>query len=146
MTRNVAIPPLVCLKISLTNQNRVFVIIGALSLTAAAMLGAYGVHGLAGTITPQKQQSWGWAVEMQSYHSLGLILIALLASQLGNPALLKWAGWIFVVAMFLFSGSIYLEILGAPEVIGNIAPTGGTSFMIGWLLVALAAWKGKKQS
>jgi uncharacterized membrane protein YgdD (TMEM256/DUF423 family) len=129
----------------MTKQNRFFVVIGALSLTAAAMLGAYGVHGLADTVTPQKQQSWGWAVEMQSYHSLGLILIALLGAQLGNPKLLKWAGWIFVIAMFLFSGSIYLEILGAPEVIGNIAPTGGTSFMIGWILVALAAWNGSPE-
>ena len=124
----------------MTSYDKKFLIFGALSLTAAAMLGAYGVHGLAGSITPAKQQSWGWAVQMQSYHSLGLILVALLSTQLRQSTLLRWAGWIFIAGIFLFSGSIYLSILGAPAVIGSIAPTGGASFMIGWVLVALAVW------
>ncbi len=124
----------------MTSYDKKFLIFGALSLTAAAMLGAYGVHGLADSITPAKQRSWRWAVEMQSYHSLGLILIALLSPQLRQSTLLRWAGWIFIAGIFLFSGSIYLSILGAPAAIGGIAPTGGTSFMIGWVLVALAVW------
>ena len=130
----------------MTKINRTFIIIGALSLTAAAMLGAFGVHGLADSITPAKQQSWGWAVQMQSYHSLGLILVACLGSLLGQPALLKVAGWIFVAGIFLFSGSIYLDVLGVSESIGQIAPTGGTSFMVGWALVALAALKRSPDS
>jgi uncharacterized membrane protein YgdD (TMEM256/DUF423 family) len=121
--------------------NRTFIIFGALSLTVAAMLGAYGVHGLADTITQSKQQSWGWAVQMQSYHSLGLIVVACLAGPLGQSTLLKIAGWIFIAGIFLFSGSIYLDVLGVSDSIGQIAPTGGTSFMVGWILVALAAWK-----
>jgi uncharacterized membrane protein YgdD (TMEM256/DUF423 family) len=126
--------------------DRTFIIIGALSLTAAAMLGAYGVHGLADSIPPTKQQSWGWAVEMQSYHSLGLLLIACLAKPLGQPALLSLAGWIFIAGILLFSGSIYLDVLGVSESIGQIAPTGGTSFMVGWVVVALAAWKSRPDS
>jgi uncharacterized membrane protein YgdD (TMEM256/DUF423 family) len=125
----------------MTQSEKAFVIIGALSLTLAAMLGAYGVHGLADSISPQRQQSWGWAVQMQSYHSLGLLLIAALDHRLGHPALLKWAGWIFVAGMLLFSGSIYLDVLGMSETIGEIAPIGGTSFMVGWVLVALAAYR-----
>jgi uncharacterized membrane protein YgdD (TMEM256/DUF423 family) len=126
--------------------DRTFIIIGALSLTAAAMLGAYGVHGLADSIPPTKQQSWGWAVEMQSYHSLGLLLIACLAKPLGQPVLLSLAGWIFIAGILLFSGSIYLDVLGVSESIGQIAPTGGTSFMVGWVVVALAAWKSRPDS
>lgn len=124
----------------MTRYDKSFLIFGALSLTAATMLGAYGVHGLGDTITAQKQQSWGWAVELQSYHSLGLILIALLSPQLRQSTLLRWAGWIFIVGIFLFSGTIYLPILGAPDAIGKITPTGGMSFMLGWILVALAVW------
>lgn len=126
-------------------SDKAFVVIGALSLTAAAMLGAYGVHGLADSITPQTQRSWGWAVQMQSYHSLGLLLIVALGGRLGNPALLKWAGWIFVAGIVLFSGSIYLDVLGVSETIGEIAPAGGTSFMVGWVLVAAAALKAGPQ-
>jgi uncharacterized membrane protein YgdD (TMEM256/DUF423 family) len=125
----------------MTSIDRTFIIFGALSLTVAAMLGAYGVHGLADTITQAKQQSWGWAVQMQSYHSLGLIVVACLTGRLGQSTLLKIAGWIFIAGIFLFSGSIYLDVLGVSDSVGQIAPTGGTSFMVGWILVALAAWK-----
>jgi uncharacterized membrane protein YgdD (TMEM256/DUF423 family) len=125
----------------MTSNNRLFVIIGALSLTVAAILGAYGVHGLADSIPVQKQQSWSWAVQMQSYHSLALILVAVLAEQLGQSMFLKLAGWMFVASIGVFSGSIYLEILLASESIGEIAPFGGSGFMIAWVLVAVAAWK-----
>lgn len=124
----------------MTSYDKKFLIFGALSMAVAMMLGAYGVHGLAGSITPEKQQSWAWAVELQSYHSLALILIALLGVHLRQSKLLMWAGWIFIIGIFLFSGTIYLPILGAPAAIGKITPTGGMGFMLGWVLIALAVW------
>jgi uncharacterized membrane protein YgdD (TMEM256/DUF423 family) len=124
----------------MTSYDRKFLIFGALSMTVAMILGAYGVHGLAGSITAEKQQSWAWAVELQSYHSLALILIALLGIHLRTSKLLMWAGWIFIIGILLFSGTIYLPILGAPAALGKITPTGGMSFMLGWILVALAVW------
>jgi len=124
----------------MTSHDKNFLIFGALSMALAMMLGAYGVHGLAGSIPPAKQESWAWAVELQSYHSLGLILIALLSPQLRQSKLLIWAGWIFIAGIFLFSGTIYLPILGAPDALGRITPTGGMGFMLGWILVALAVW------
>lgn len=122
-----------------TGFNKIFVVLGALSLTLAAVLSAYGFHGLADEISAAKQQSWNWAVQMQSYHSLGLLLIAALSHQWHGPLLLKLAGVLMIIGMLLFSGSIYAEILGAPEAFGEIAPLGGSAFMLGWALVALAA-------
>jgi len=124
----------------MTGTNQAFIITGALSLTLAAILSAYGFHGLGDEISPAKQQSWGWAVQMQNYHSLGLMLIAALSHQWAGSMLLKGAGILMIVGMLLFSGSIYAEILGAPEALGEIAPYGGTAFMLAWLLVALAAY------
>jgi uncharacterized membrane protein YgdD (TMEM256/DUF423 family) len=123
----------------MTITNKAFIIIGALSLTLATMLSAYGFHGLAGEISAAKQASWGWAVQIQSYHSLGLILVAALSHQWSGSMLLKGAGALIIAGMLIFSGSIYAEILGAPEAIGEIAPYGGTSIMLAWALVALAA-------
>jgi uncharacterized membrane protein YgdD (TMEM256/DUF423 family) len=130
----------------MTRHQRLFIIIGALSLSMAAMLSAYGHHGLAGTVSEAKLRAWEWGVQMQSYHSLGLILVALLGQQLQSSVLLRWAGWIIVAALFLFSGSIYLSVLGAPKFFNEIAPTGGSSFMIAWVLVALALWLTKPKS
>jgi uncharacterized membrane protein YgdD (TMEM256/DUF423 family) len=48
-----------------------------------------------------------------------------------------------VLGMILFCGSIYAEVLGAPEAIGEVAPLGGSSFMLAWLLTAIAAWRAR---
>ena len=69
-----------------------------------------------------------------------LILLAILSRQWGGSMLLKASGALMIAGMILFSGSIYAEILGAPEALGQVAPIGGQSFMLAWVLVALAAF------
>jgi uncharacterized membrane protein YgdD (TMEM256/DUF423 family) len=120
---------------------RIYIAIGALSLTAAAMLSAYGFHGLSDVLSAQKLASWAWAVDMQYYHSLGLILVGILGRQLGQPILLRIAGALMIIGMLVFSGLIYAESLGAPEAIGEIVPMGGTAFMLAWLAVAVGVWR-----
>ncbi len=124
---------------------KAFIIFGALALAIAAMLSAYGFHGLAKTASPEQLDAWNWAIRMQSYHALGLLLIAILMNQLGRSLLFGLAGWLFILGIMLFSGSIYLVSLGAPEAIIEIAPAGGTSFMVGWILVAAGAWRAPTQ-
>ena len=120
---------------------RIYIVIGALSLTAAAMLSAYGFHGLANVLSAEKLASWAWAVDMQYYHSLGLILVGFLGRQLGQPLMLRIAGALMIVGMLVFSGLIYAESLGAPEAVGEIVPMGGTAFMLSWLAVVVGVWR-----
>lgn len=120
--------------------DKTFLIIGALFLMTAATLSAYGFHGLADSLTEADRLSWRWAVQMQVYHSLGLILITLLSMHIGPAKLLDILRGLFVFGIIVFSGSVYAEKLGAPEAIGEIAPIGGSSFMLAWLLVALAVF------
>ncbi len=129
----------------MTTTGKAFVIFGSLCLTAAAMLSAYGFHGLVNSVTPEQLGSWNWAIRMQTYHSLGLIVIAILGTQLGWSLPLRIAGGLFILGIILFSGSIYLETLGAPESIGEVAPAGGSSFMLGWILVAAGVWRAGPQ-
>lgn len=124
-------------KYRMTRSDKIFLLIGALSLMTTAMLSAYGFHGLTDKAA---QESWGWAVQMQVYHSLGLILITLINLGVGPSMLRNWSRWIFVFGMLVFCGSIYAEQLGAPAAIGAITPIGGISFMLGWALVALSIW------
>jgi uncharacterized membrane protein YgdD (TMEM256/DUF423 family) len=122
----------------MTILNKTFLIIGALFLMTATMLGAYGFHGLADSLTEADRLSWRWAVQLQVYHSLALILITLLSLQVGAAKLLDIARGLFVFGIIIFSGSVYAEKLGAPAAIGEMAPIGGASFMLAWALVALA--------
>jgi uncharacterized membrane protein YgdD (TMEM256/DUF423 family) len=120
---------------------RLPVVVGALSLMVAAALSAYGFHGLAGRIPPADLASWDWANQLHFVHSLGLILIGLLMRQDPRSRLLFGASLLMMAGLVLFSGSIYAEVLGAPEAIGRVAPFGGTSFMLGWLLTGIAGWR-----
>jgi len=122
----------------MTTLNKTFLIIGALSLMTSGILSAYGFHSLADSLTEADRLSWRWAVQMQVYNSIGLFLITLLTLHIGSMKLLDIARGLFVFSIVIFSGSVYAEKLGAPEAIGEIAPIGGSSFMIAWGLVAVA--------
>jgi uncharacterized membrane protein YgdD (TMEM256/DUF423 family) len=126
---------------NMTAVARIFLAIGGLSMLLAVQLSAYGFHGLPDTVTPAQRQSWDWALQMQAYHSLGLILLGVLAQLWPGARLMHWAGWIMVLGVFLFSGSIYAEVLGAPATLGVVTPFGGGVLMLAWLLVAIAAFR-----
>jgi len=122
----------------MTTLNKTFLIIGALFLMTAAMLSAYGLHGLADSLTEADRLSWRWATQMQTTHGLGLILITLLALNTGPAKLLHVARGLFVFGILIFSGGIYLQQLGISDAVMEIVPMGGASFMLAWALVAVA--------
>lgn len=125
---------------TLTPFSRTLLVIGSLSLLTATQLSALGFHALADRLTTQQQEAWHWATELQFYHSLGLILLALLAPRLGKSWLLTLAGGLMTLGLLLFSGTIYVNSLGLAPV-GQLAPLGGGSFMLAWFLVAIAAFR-----
>lgn len=124
--------------------SRVFILIAGLSLMSAGMLSAYGFHGLPGKVPDAKLASWEWANQLQFYHSLGLILIGLLLARAPRSIPLRVAGGLMLTGLVLFSGSIYAEILGAPPAVGEVAPLGGASFMLAWLLTGIAGFRARE--
>ena len=123
--------------------SRVFLLIAGISLMLAAMLSAYGLHGLPDTLPAEKVASWEWANQLQFFHSIGLMLIALLLGQTPNSVLLRVAGGLVLLGLVLFSGGIYVPILGASETLGRGVPVGGASFMLAWLLTGIAGFRAR---
>jgi uncharacterized membrane protein YgdD (TMEM256/DUF423 family) len=117
-----------------------FLVAGA-SLMLAAMLSAYGFHGLPGKVPEPKLASWAWATQFQFFHSMGLMLIGLLLAHAPDSRLLRAAAALMIIGIVLFSGSIYAETLGAPTAVGEVAPMGGSSFMLAWLLTGIAGFR-----
>jgi uncharacterized membrane protein YgdD (TMEM256/DUF423 family) len=71
-----------------------------------------------------------------------MLAIALLMISLPEPPPSLSIGAIAItVGMVLFCGSLYGLSLGAARWFGAIAPLGGTAFIVGWVCVAIAAWK-----
>jgi uncharacterized membrane protein YgdD (TMEM256/DUF423 family) len=121
--------------------SRLFLLIAGISLMLAAMLSAYGLHGLPGKVPAEKLVSWEWANQLQFFHSIGLMLIAILLGYAPRSLLLRLAGGLMLIGLVLFAGGIYLPILGAPEALGKGVPVGGGSFMLGWLLTGIAGFR-----
>lgn len=121
----------------MSRLDKTFLVIAALLLASAALLSAYGFHGLADELTEADRLSWRWAVQMQSYHAFGIIVVTLLAMQTGPTKfyLYELARTLFVIGIVIFSGSIYTEKLGVAA-LGEYAPIGGSCFMLGWAVVA----------
>ncbi len=120
---------------------RLFIILaGAFGFLAVA-LGAFGAHGLQKIVAPEQLAVWHTGVQYQMYHSLALLAVALLALSYINPVIAGWAGWAFVIGILLFSGSLYAIVLLGIRNLGLITPIGGVFFLIGWILLAVAAIK-----
>lgn len=124
--------------------------IGALIAAVGVGLGAFGAHGLEDALRKlgyendlAKRLAWfETAVRYQLYHALGLVAVAALAAVFAGSGF-RAAAIAFLVGIALFSGSLYgMTFLGAEwRKLGMITPLGGLSLIIGWVLVAIAAWR-----
>jgi uncharacterized membrane protein YgdD (TMEM256/DUF423 family) len=128
----------------LNRTARILIVIGSLSLLTATQLSALGFHALNDVFGPGDKESWGWANQLQFYQSLGLVLLGLVASRIGDSLLLAGAGILICVGLLLFSGSIYLATTGILPGAGSVAPAGGVSFMLAWLLAAIAVFRATR--
>ncbi|MBH5318555.1 DUF423 domain-containing protein [Paenibacillus sp. GSMTC-2017] len=115
-----------------------FVILGSVLMVLAVAIGAFGAHALKSRIAPDKLKVYEVGVQYHIAHALGLILIGLLANVFPDEKLILTAGWFLVAGIVLFSGSLYVLSVAKARFLGPITPLGGLSFMIGWVLVAVA--------
>lgn len=125
-------------------ESKIFIAIGCVFLATAGALAAFGFHGPEDILTPEKRQSWAWAVEMQYYHGGGLVLVGLLGDRLGFSWFIRGAGIMMVAGILIFSGLVYAETLGMPESIGEVVPTGGATLMLSWLVLAIGVITARK--
>lgn len=110
-------------------------VLGALNSALAVMLGAFGAHGLKARVDATLLEVWGTASQYHLYHALALLVVGLLARQLGASGLLV-AGWILFAGMLIFSGSLYVLVLSGQKWLGAITPLGGLTLIVGWLWLA----------
>jgi uncharacterized membrane protein YgdD (TMEM256/DUF423 family) len=120
-----------------------FIIAGAVNAAIAVMLGAFGAHALKEKLSAHYLAIWETAVQYQMFHALGLIAIGILMSSslIGPIPQLTWAGWLLLAGIVIFSGSLYILSLTGIGVLGAITPIGGVAFIIGWIMLIIAALK-----
>ncbi|UAC47972.1 DUF423 domain-containing protein [Bacillus aquiflavi] len=120
---------------------KVFIIFGAVNAFLAVALGAFGAHGLEGKIEPKYLETWKTGVNYQMFHAVGLLVIGVIAGKLPVSSLISSSGWIMLLGIILFSGSLYVLSVTKITVLGAITPFGGVAFLIAWVLLMIAAVK-----
>ncbi len=120
---------------------KIFLILGSLNALIGVTLGAFGAHGLKSRVTPELLSVWQTGVQYHLIHALALVLIGILCQLMPDASLVRYAGWSLQLGILLFSGSLYALVLSGVKSLGMITPLGGVAFLVGWLLLALAAWR-----
>lgn len=119
-----------------------FIIVGAVSMAIAVLMGAFGAHGLKTQLTEYAMGVYQTAVQYQIYHSLGLILIGAIGQIPNMPHKgLTRSGLAMALGILIFSGSLYLLAFTGIKWLGAITPVGGLLMVISWLLLAWTVFK-----
>ena len=105
------------------------------------VLGAFGAHGLRGRLDHYAMGVYETAVQYHFYHSLALLAVGLLALHAPSLVLLRSSGWLFLLGILIFSGSLYLLAITVTRWLGAVTPLGGLAFIGGWACLAAASWK-----
>lgn len=116
---------------------RLFIVSGALVLAAGVALGAIASHTAGRAPHPDAARLLQIAVLYQLVHGIALVLAGVLA-RFATTRWLAIAGASFLLGIVCFCGSLYwLAFTGTSA--GIVAPLGGSSFIAGWVLLAVHA-------
>lgn len=120
---------------------KLFITLASLSGMLAVLFGAFGAHALKERLDEHALTVFETAVQYHFYHTLALLVVGVMALSQPQAALLKSSGWLFVIGILVFSGSLYLLSLTGMRWLGAITPLGGLAFVAGWACLAAAGWK-----
>jgi uncharacterized membrane protein YgdD (TMEM256/DUF423 family) len=113
-------------------------LIGAIAGGAGVALGAFGAHGLKSRVGADLLAIFETGVRYQMYHALALLAVGWAATRWPG-AWVGAAGWLFLVGIVVFSGSLYVMTFTGARWLGAITPLGGVAFILGWVALAVAA-------
>ncbi|MOA06244.1 hypothetical protein D3C78_1258750 [compost metagenome] len=125
-------------------MQRKYVAIGAILMLLSVALGAFGAHVLERVIGEKAIGTYETGVHYHMIHGIGIILAAFAAGLGADSRKILWANRLFILGIILFSGSLYLLAVAGWKWLGPITPLGGVSFIIGWLMFALAVKERNK--
>ena len=118
-----------------------FLFWAALAGFVGVAMGAFGAHGLKNILSEHLLEVYKTAVSYQMWHALALGLVAVLPPN----KYLRWAGYLLLAGIILFSGSLYGLAIFNIAWLGIITPFGGVAFLTAWGLIAYAALQNHKE-
>jgi len=107
-------------------------VISGISGFTAVAIGAMGTHYLKNMIDPFMLESFKTGVLYHLIHTIVLLVIGLSKNENFNLSY-----YFFFLGIILFSFSLYIYALTKSLTFVMLTPFGGTSFLIGWLIIII---------
>ena len=132
-------------------MHRTFLILAAVFGLLGVLAGTFGAHGLVSYLDgrglpPERPDEllaiFQTGARYHMYHALALLGLASAAQRIGGK-LIAVAGWLFTLGIIVFAGSLYTLALTNLSWLGAITPIGGACFLLGWLMLILAAIRAR---
>lgn len=126
-------------------MRKTFLRMGSLFLLIAVALGAFGAHQLKGMLTPEQMNTFETGIRYHFIHGMAILFAGLLL-YVRKVNALKWAGWLFVLGIVCFSGSLYLLAIQqafsfSASWLGLVTPIGGLFFIMGWAMLFISTYQ-----
>ncbi len=116
--------------------------VGAVFGLLSVALGAFGTHGLKGSIGYDLLEIYETANRYLALHALAIMAYGIWLKTVSSDAEFKpWPASMMMFGTFIFCGSLYLITFTVIRQFGMVAPIGGIFLMIGWLGFAIQARK-----
>lgn len=113
-------------------MTKLFLVLASLNGFLAVSLGAFAAHALRNRLTPEMLNTFQTGVQYHMYHALALFGVGILSLHFPNNSLTRAAGYLFMLGIILFSGSLYTLSLTGVRWLGAITPLGGVAFLAAW--------------
>ena len=117
-----------------------FLMLGAILAASGVAAGAFGAHALKEILDASMLQVFETATRYVMYHAFGLCIVSWAIDRYPAQRLEK-SGWLFLLGILLFSGSLYVVSLAGIRWVGAVTPIGGLAFMAGWILLGWGVWR-----
>lgn len=125
-------------------MNRFIIIIASLFGAIGVMLGAFGAHAFQDElIAAGRLDTFQTAVEYHFYHTLAALIAVLLINGSIQSGKARTASVLFLIGVFLFSGSLYILCFTSYTWSAYITPVGGLFFIAGWIWLSYAAYRAQ---
>ena len=117
-----------------------FLVLGTIFAGSGVAAGAFCAHALKEILDAPMLQVFDTATRYVMYHAFGLCIVSWAIDRYPEQRLEK-SGWLFIIGILLFSGSLYVMSLAGIRWLGAVTPVGGLAFMAGWILLGWGVWR-----
>jgi len=120
---------------------KLFLTLGGINAALVVILGAFEAHALKARLSVDMLAVYQTGVHYHLFHALGLVVVGLVAMQISDSAYLRWSGWLMLIGIVVFSGSLYMLSVTGLHWLGVVTPFGGMAFIVAWVLFVVAVVK-----